>query len=112
MRQRIHYIRRSKGQANKLSQSDLLFAKHLRSAFQPAPFHLGFPDTTTLYEQLRVKEIECSLAAAAKATAGKKFSTKSTTGPTSEGNKTKSKDMTKKYHTKDKNKAKELDAES
>ena len=40
IRQRIHYIMLSKGQA-KLIQSDQLLAEYLRSAFQPAPIHLG-----------------------------------------------------------------------
>ena len=76
LRQCLHYIRLSKGQP-KLTQSDQLFAEYLRSTFQPAPFHLGCPETTTLYEQFRAKEIECSLAAAAKAAARKKHSASS-----------------------------------
>ena len=110
IRQRLHYIRLAKGQ-NKLSLADQLFAEHLRSAFQPAPFHLGCADTAALYEQFRAKEIECSLAAAAKAAAGKKYSASSSATSSSEGHKTKSKDKSKaKSGYKDKAKDPEFEA--
>jgi hypothetical protein len=96
IRQRMHYIRLSKGQF-KLSQSDQLFVEHLRAAFQPSPVHLGHSSTAALYEQYRAKEIECSLAAAAKAAAGKKYSssTTATTPEGSSGSKAKSKNPAK-----------------
>ena len=81
VRQRLSYIRLAKGQA-KPTQSDQLFAEHLRAAFQPSPSHLGCATTAALYEQFRAKEIECSLAAAAKAAAGKKFSASTSAAPT------------------------------
>ena len=72
VRQRVHYIRLAKGQS-KMSQSDQLFAEHLRTAFQPSTTHLGCPNTAALHEYFKSKELECSLAAAAKAAAGKKY---------------------------------------
>jgi hypothetical protein len=56
-----------------MSQSDQLFAEHLRTAFQPSTTHLGCPNTAALHEYFKSKELECSLTAAAKAAAGKKY---------------------------------------
>ena len=112
IRQRIHYIRLAKGQA-KLSQSDQLFAENLRTAFQPSPVHFGHSSTASLYERFRAKEIECSLAAAAKAAAGKKYTTASATTSTSEVGKSKSKNHTKgknRFEQKDKQKESDNDA--
>ena len=112
IRQRIHYIRLAKGQA-KLSQSDQLFAENLRTAFQPSPVHFGHSSTASLYERFRAKEIECSLTAAAKAAAGKKYAASSAASSTpAEGGKTRSKNQTKgrsKFEQKDKQKEPESD---
>ena len=105
-RQRIHYIRLAKGQA-KLSSSDQLFAEHLRTAFQPAPFHLGCPETAALYEQFRAREIEMSLAAAAKAAAGKKFTSSVPSSSESSSSHKNPGKTAGKSRSKDKGKAKE-----
>ena len=105
-RQRIHYIRLAKGQA-KLSLSDQLFAEHLRSAFQPAPFHLGCPETAALYEQFRAREIEISLATAAKAAGGKKFTPLAGPSSSETNSRRTSGKNTSKGKSKDKGKAKE-----
>ena len=99
VRQRVHYIRLAKGQS-KLSPSDQMFAEHLRTAFQPSTTHLGCPNTAALHEYFKSKELECSLAAAAKAAAGKKYISTSAPAPSITGKSAFQKDKNFKHKSK------------